>query len=227
MHATAREIPKHPDAIPGLCAKAVELVSSLCFHRDDAFMRSSFIFVFGSRIQYQGLVRSLETLLRNGVSERVVIAGGVPHYEKAPCDKPESELIYEAIDPKTLSSAEFLLEKRSANTLDNVRNAIEEFDLRGPGSITFVAQSFLCGRAFLTLKKFFPRTHLFQLSSKVFHPVTGEELTRENWHRAADFRARVWGEFLRLRTYSMRGDIFLDEKTGRAIGEIDALSKPS
>ena len=77
-----------------------------------------------------------------------------------------------------------------------------------PRSITFAAKSHHSGRCGRTLRKYFPNTQLNAWTHDAVHQ--GKTISLSEWHTHDEGRERVYGEYLRIQTYSERGDIATD-----------------
>jgi hypothetical protein len=75
--------------------------------------------------------------------------------------------------------------------------------------LTFAAKAHHSGRCYLTLRRFLPRTMLFAYTFPAEHG--GVLLDASTWHTEPVARARIYGEYLRIRLYAARGDIAAPE----------------
>lgn len=206
-----REIPKLPD-MPVLNYRVIDLLTQLCFRKDNDINGQPVdaIFVFGiPELFAAAAAKAVLEAVTKSKSDLLVLTGGHPTY----CDsffvqRPESEVFYDYIKGKLPGNISVQLEITSNNTLENVTHSLPW--LINCHKIIFVTKNFASGRNYLTMKKFLPNALLLQISFNVFYPG-GNEITRDNWYSFEDSRKRVWGEFLRIKTYGQRGDIEYDE----------------
>jgi hypothetical protein len=202
-----REIPKNAVA-PKLNQEVIDLLTKLCFRQNDRIDKVDLIFVLGSTdfVQSANIVREL---LGRGNSKIVLIAGGMPKYEDSKkLSKSEAEIILEYIKPEEFSGIEFILEKSSNNTSENVVNGLKFFK-KPINSLCFINRSQGAGRCYLTLRKHLPKAKILQY---VFESnYNGIPVGKDNWFKTEFGRGRVWGEFLRIKKYGEEGYIEFDE----------------
>jgi hypothetical protein len=206
-----REIPRLPD-VPRLTDSTIALLTELCFREDDALEPVDVIFVFGTHIYILEFVQLIEQLLELNISNTVIINGGNAKLsDSVVLPKPGSELIFDALNRDIFPSVHFIVENTSTNTLDNVRASLGQYNFSSVSSVLFLFKSHAAGRGYLTLRKFLPRAKLLQKTISVAYSASGEPLTSFNWFLSDEGRRRVWGEYLRIKTYGERGDIAFDE----------------
>lgn len=218
-----REIPRHPK-VPELSEKAVELLSELCFRPDDELKSADFLFVFGTPRFIKETAHEVEYLLSQDFTRKVVITGGKPNYEDNEMVKDsESEQILARINESKFPHVDFLLDKISRNTLENVIEGLKLVDIDKLKRVIYLYKTHDSTRGYLTLKKFLPDVELLQ---HTFAPNYGyeESLARDTWHRNEDYRQRVWGEFLRIQLFGGRGDISYPEGVKELVEEIARLT---
>lgn len=201
-----REIEKEPD-VPELSVEQIKIITDLCFRADDVLEPADLIFVFGSSHCVQELSAIVTDLLLKKISRRVFITGGKPDYvDSKKIDKEESSLIFDYFNKESFADVEFYTENKSNHTTENVTEALKVLDFSNFTKIIYIFKSHASGRGYLTLKKYLSNTKLMQ---KSFNASYHDDLviTRENWYKTALGRKRVWGEYLRIKKYSERGDI--------------------
>lgn len=205
------EIERNPSS-PKLNAKAKRLLTELCFRKDDGLKSVNGIFVYSSTTGIEKMIKLLEKDLRLGISKKVFITGGLPPKELAKDllvkgTTKEADLVLRALHPERFSDVKFFVERKSSNTLENVTETLKNPEFRKCKSLLFVFKSHAAGRGYLTLKKFFKSATILQRTFNTRYKRANKTITRNNWHTFAFGRDRVWGEFLRIKTYGKRGDI--------------------
>jgi hypothetical protein len=206
-----REVSRNP-VTPPLNQEAIDLLTELCFRHDDPIEKVDTLFIFGSTNHLAGLVTTIRNILDLDATKNVVITGGIAGYiDSTKITKPESEIILDAINPSLYPDSKFYLESKSTNTFENVKNSLDLAPLQDVSTLLFIAKSHAVGRAYLTLRKFFPGVTISQKEYTVVYPGATEPLTSQNWHQSEFGRSRVWGEYERIKKYGTRGDIEFDE----------------
>ena len=215
-----REIPKIP-VMPTLSKKAIKLLTELCFKANDKKIPSTeVVFVFGTATSIPELAAALKEHLIKHCPKTIIITGGIESYPDAsPHPLPEAEMIYEEVKGDISKTTQVILEKRSENTFENVTFAMELIEDR-IASFCFISKSFHARRAFLTLKRFFPDIPIFQITYDPIYPNIGFPLSHKNWSSHPEAMARVWGEYLRIKTYGQRGDLPFED-IQRLVQKID------
>lgn len=202
-----REIEKEPD-VPELSMEQIKIITDLCFRTDDVLEPADLIFVFGSYNHVQELVDTISDLLSKKLAAKVFITGGLPDYvDSAKLKKAESQLVLDLIDPQKFKGVKFYNEDKSLHTTGNVIEALKVLDFSMYKKIIFIFKSHASGRGYLTLKKYLPQTKLIQVTFNASYHNGVEVITKENWYKTDLGRKRVWGEYLRIKKYSERGDI--------------------
>jgi uncharacterized SAM-binding protein YcdF (DUF218 family) len=206
-----REIPKIPKC-PPLNDQLIHDLTALCFRKDDAHIPNvDCVFVFGTAVSFKELGESLSALLSQKITRQLVITGGLEKYHDSwHHEIPEAEMIFDAIKGHIPKDIEVHLEKASQNTLENVLFAKEMLP-NHLSSMCYVSKGFHAGRCRLTLKKIFPNISLFQHTFVPIYPTAGFQFRSNNWHTNPEYAGRVYGEFLRIKSYGERGDLNLQE----------------
>lgn len=204
---------------PKLSRKAKELITKLCFRKNDTLKKVDGIFVYSSLIGIKELANLLKKILEKNITKKVFITGGVTPKEiarelKVKTKLVEADLILNSIDTKKFKNIKFFIEKKSTNTLENVTETLKNPEFRKCKSLLFIFKSHAAGRGYLTLRKFFPAINIIQQSFDTKYAGASKKITRNNWHTFSFGLSRVWGEFLRIREYGSRGDIEYDSAKG-------------
>ena len=217
-----KEIPRNPPA-PKLNQEVIELLTNLCFRRDDKLEPVDLIFLF-STADYCGRAADvIKFLLARKISSEVMITGGLTdNYYARKFGITESGLVMREIDQKKYPQVDFFIEKKSTNTLANVVEALKVLDFSHYHKILFIFKSHAVGRGYLTLRKFLPNTKIFQIAYNTKYPKINFAISRDNWYQHEFSRGRVWGEFLRIKRYGERGDIEFEE-VREMVDKIDEL----
>jgi len=202
-----REIEKEPE-VPELSTSDIDNITKICFRNDDILEPADLIFVFGSSHHTKELADIISNLLSKKLSNKVFITGGRPDYiDSRKIDKSENLLILDHIDRRLFEGVEFYTENKSVHTTGNVTEALKVLDFSKYKKIIFIFKAHASGRGYLTLRKYLPETKLIQLSFNTSYHDDAEIITKENWYKTDFGKKRVYGEYLRIKKYSERGDI--------------------
>jgi hypothetical protein len=220
----AREIPREP-VIPFLNNEAIYLLSDLCFRDNDPLERCDMLFVFASEIEHKTIAGKINDVLSKGYTKSLFLTGGSPNYKNTfkngLC---ESNTQLNALDMSKYPDVHIYLEKKSGNTLDNVRFALEEYDFSDLKSVMFIFKTYASRRGYLTLRKYLPNTKLLQNSHDCYFSEPEVLIRKDNWFEIESSRQIVWGEFLRIRKYGRRGDIEFEE-VSEIISKIEKVTE--
>lgn len=209
------EIERNPTP-PRLTKRTKELLTELCFRKDDTLKKVDAVFVFASIAGIDTLVRLVEKTLSKNISNKVFFTGGVTPKALAedlgiePAST-EADTLLNALDLDKYRDLKVFVEKRSTNTLENVTETLKTPEFKNCESLLFLFKSHAAGRGYLTLRKFFRTAEILQQTFNTKYEKAEKEITRDNWHTFDFGRRRVWGEFLRIKKYGGRGDIEYDE----------------
>lgn len=206
-----REISKKP-IIPALSKEQLTLLTELCFLKDSAMERSDIdtIFLFGTSISLDKAAEKILQLLEKPTVKKLILTGGCPAYHDSyKIAKAESELMYDIIRQNIPGHIEVFLETKSNNCQENVSNSLSF--LRGSNSIALITKNFGMGRHYLTFRKFFPNDQISYQSFAPLYPESELYITNDNWFNHEKHISRVWGEYLRIKSYGERGDIEFEE----------------
>jgi hypothetical protein len=218
------EIERNP-VPPELNNKAKELITELCFRKDDTLKKVDSIFVYASTVSIDKLVKLVEKILSKNISNKIFITGGVTP-QNLTNDlgvEPlltEADILLNSLDLGKYKDLKVFIEKNSTNTLENVTETLKNPEFRNCNSLLFVFKSHPAGRGYLTLRKFFPKAEILQKTFDAKYDKAEKEISRENWHTFDFGRRRVWGEYLRIKKYGSRGDIEYEE-VRNLVQEID------
>ena len=206
-----REISKKP-TIPALNKEQIDLLTSLCFLEDNAMEKSDLdtVFLFGTSISLDKAAEVILQLVRKPTVKKLILTGGCPTYNDSyKIVNAESELLYDIISKDVPSHIEVCLETKSNNCQENVSNSLSF--LQDSNSIALVTKNFGMGRHYLTFRKFFPGKKISYQSFEPLYPESELYITKDNWFNHKEHISRVWGEYLRIKSYGERGDIEFEE----------------
>lgn len=212
------EISRNPLA-PSLNKKAISLLTRLCFRKDDPIKKVDGIFIFSSSHEIKKLASLIERLLLKKISPKVFITGGITYNLlnlnlKTSKNPTEADLLLNAININKFKNVNFFVERESTNTLENVAETLVHPEFKKCKNLLFVFKSHAAGRGYLTLKKYLANVNLWQKTFNTKYAESEKVITRYNWHTFLFGRERVWGEFLRIQKYGLRGDIEYDSVRG-------------
>lgn len=199
-YESSLQIPRRPQ-VPNLSTDQVQEISDTVFLLHQPFP-AEVLFVFGTvQADWDGL----SSAILEGFFARVVLVGRMgPSFFS---DRvPISQVMRQQFLTRGIPEERLLVQGTSDNTLEDVSQSL---DLIGnASSITFAAKSHHSGRCGRTLRKFFPGIALNAWTHDAVHQ--GKIISRQQWQLHDEGRERVYGEFLRIQTYSSRGDIALN-----------------
>ncbi len=202
-----REIEKEPD-IPELSDEEIDKITKICFRDDDILEPADLIFIFGTSHNTRDLIDIFSNLLSNKLSNKIFFTGGIPKYiDSKHIDRPESTLILDCIDKTLLERVQIYTEISSKNTMENVTEALKVLDFTEYKKVIYIFKSHAAGRGYLTLKKYLPNTKLIQKTFNASYHDNNQRITKDNWYKTELYRKRVYGEYLRIKKYSEKGDI--------------------
>ncbi|MCF8494693.1 MAG: YdcF family protein [Rickettsiaceae bacterium] len=202
-----REIPKLPE-VPHLDKETIDMLTKLCFRQDNnlSLYMAETVFMFGTSVSLKEAERIVLDVIKKVRPKLLVLTGGMPKYNDSYYIKrPESENFYDIIKDKILTPIEIKIENKSNNSLENVQFSFPL--LASSQSIIFITKNFAAGRHFLILKKYFPNIPIFQ---KTYEPVYPDNnsiiISKNNWSNNVLTASRVWGEFLRIKSFEGSGN---------------------
>ena len=197
---------------PRLNKKAKELITELCFRKNDVIKKVDGIFVYSSITGIKDLVKLIEKVLSKNISKQIFITGGVTS-KKLACDLKintkltEADTLLNALNLDRYPDLKVFVERRSTNTLKNVTETLKNSEFKKCKSLLFIFKSHAAGRGYLALRNFFPSAKILQQTFDTKYNRANKKITKDNWHTFTFGRNRVWGEFLRIKKYGNRGDI--------------------
>ncbi len=208
------EIERNP-VPPDLNETVIRLLTKLCFRKNDNLKKVDGIFVFASIIGIDSLVELIEEIISKKVSNKLFITGGITPKKLAKdlginIKLTEADTLFNELKRKQYKNLEVFIENKSTNTLENVTETLKNPEFRKCKSLLFIFKSHATGRGYLTLKKYFKSEEILQQSFDTKYEQADKIITRDNWYTFAFGRKRVWGEYLRIKTYGSRGDIEYD-----------------
>ena len=205
-----REILKQPIP-PKLTSELIQLLTDLCFF-DNTIKSADLLFVFGSNILHQEIAQKINSFLRTYSFDTVLLTGGIANYKESFYEPvSESELLLRHLVKSEFPQVNFIVEKESRNTLENVFYANELVDLSSIQNIAFVSHSYASKRSYLTLKKVCSANNFYNYPIPIPTNLHYQEITQFNWFETEEGKALVWGEYLRFETYGKRGDFPIEE----------------
>jgi len=187
----------------------ISLLTKTVFLDETPPQRCDVLFVFGGTDpgHWQTALRAY----RSGYAPRMVVTGGIKpgaprHVAWTDGEVPEAHIIVRELVAGGVPASAIAWEDRSRNSLENVRCALTVFDFAAVRSVMFVGKSLGAGRQLATLRKVLPGG--IALVPFTFDAAfDGTPVDRRGWAATEVGRARVWGEYLRMRIYGARGDI--------------------
>lgn len=204
-----REIPKRASC-PALDLADEDVLTHLCFAQTPV-ANADLILVFGNNVQHAAQARHTAALCKAHPKAAIVLTGGQPEYSDSLGAKTKALAESDALRLELsklvdLERRRVFLERRSANTRENVVFAADYIRGAEPKALVFLSQSFALGRSFMTIRAVLPEiAHVGSLGMD--RKISHQELSRTTWHNHRELRDVVWGEFLRIVNYSRRGDI--------------------
>lgn len=127
----------------------------------------------------------------------------------------ESEIISSYLEKSGIERTKILKEKRSTNSLENVRNSVEEFDLKDYKEILLITRSHGSGRQVRTFKSNFPyrvRLGLFSFDGVTNWKDEELKLSSTNWYAHKKTKEKIIKEYEKLLIYSSKGDFIFERK---------------
>lgn len=205
-----REIAKLP-IVPELSDNLIAELSDLCFFQSPV-KSSDLLFVFGSNILHKEIANEISKILFEFQIPTAIITGGIANYSSSYFEPvAESELIFSKIDKDNFPNTHFIIEKESKNTLENIEFSNSIFDLSKAQNIIFFSHSYASMRSYLTLKKYCKSTSFSNYEISIPSDIQGIPVDLDNWHKTDHGRKLVWGEYLRFKTYGVRGDFPIED----------------
>ena len=197
-----KEIPRNVADLPSLSAEEIKEITDTVFIKPE-IQKTDIMFIFGSS---QGDWQKVAQLFLQNLADKILICGLTGNHQEI-TGEPLSHMIKRELIKRGVPEHFILLQDRSTNTLEDVRYGKELLEKHNiyPASILFVSKSHHSGRAVRTLKKFFPATKIYAFTYDAIYNNTA--VSRDNWWNVTEAKSRVYGEHLRIKRYSERGDI--------------------
>lgn len=204
-------ISKEP-VIPDLNEMDVDFLTALTFEKEAIPQKCDALFIF-SGIHSGHWEKAIEAYKYNYIDTIIVTGGrsltGNPHPDwdgNSDIEISEAQVIVSYLVSAGIPSEKICMEEKSTNSLENVIYAKEVFDFTMIQTLMVVCKSHVAGRQIRTLKKHLPRQ--IEYIPYTFNSVyKGIEVNRYNWMETEVGRKRVWGEYLRIKHYGIKGDI--------------------
>ncbi len=133
------EIERNPEP-PKLNKKAIQLITDLCFRKDDDLKKVDGIFVYSSIVGIDSLVKLLNDILSKQISNKIFITGGItPQYIREDLGiKPElteADTLLGALNLDIYKDLNVFVERKSTNTLENVTETLKNLEFRECNSL--------------------------------------------------------------------------------------------
>lgn len=215
-----RRIARDPEC-PHLSREGEDALEKLSFGSDNPRPEGcDLLFIFGTANSLDKLVEVAEPHLRVPTARTLLVSGGIPKFsDYQHRTEPESREIIRLLRLDRFSSLDIIEESRATNLRENVEFSRALLGESLPRSILSIMKSHSIGRTDATLRFFFPSTELF------YAPYDTDFgfglLGRDRWRANPKHRARVWGEFLRIKEYSAKGDIVLSPDQKRLVSIVE------
>lgn len=162
-------------------------------------------------------------LIDETYSDKIIITGGMANYSRSLYSNlPESEIIKSYINPEKLKKINLFTEKESKNNLENVNNASRMIDFNRIGSLICQCHSYASRRSVQTLRNVFSGK-IISYPYNVPSEIQGIDITQDNWWLFKRGRSLVWGEFLRISKYGLRGDFPMTMEMKSVVDRINKL----
>ena len=163
-------------------------------------------FLFGTRHGVPEFCEAAHGLWRNGMFSRLLVSGG----RTGSSPLAEADLIAERLVGLGIPETVLIRETAATNTGENVqfgrRRVAEVMDLAAIRSVVVIGKICATRRYLMTLQRHWPGLSLSVCPVNYFGIPAGR------WHEHAEFRARVFGEFVKIPRYLAAG--FLEEIDG-------------
>ena len=198
-----QEIERFP-VCPPLTEEMIKEITAKVFVRSNP-QKADVIFVFGSSY---GEWKQIADLYKKHFAPIVYVAGGIEY--KNGGGKLMSHAIRDSLISFGVHGDAVVADEKSRNTKEDAIFGREIFDQKG---ISFRRILFACkaphsGRCLRTLQKIFPESELFPfVYNFVYNGAMITEKVSEVWWQSEFSRSYVYGEYLRIMSYSARGDI--------------------
>jgi len=155
-----------------------------------------FALMFGSRHAQVDLSRLAIDLFRSGHFEILIIAGGRTHGAR----RSEAREIANCLVTQGLPHKRIILEERSSNTGENVRNARKLMKHAGISELLLIGKIYAKRRYAMTIKKQWPEITRISCATVDYFGVA-----REQWWKSPSLRLRIFSEARKIEAYLERG----------------------
>lgn len=201
-------IAKNP-SVPKLTAKEIDFLSDTVFGPQKQVNSCDTLFVF-SGTHPGHWKKTLEAYNKNNIKKIIVTGGnsltGTSHPDWNFYNKTEADVIIDYLIKNGIKAEHIISEKKSTNSLENVKFALKIFDFSKIKELMFICKSHAAGRQLPTLTKYLPSG--INYIPYTFDAVySGKKVSRSEWMNSSIGRSRVWGEYLRILYYGAKGDI--------------------
>jgi uncharacterized SAM-binding protein YcdF (DUF218 family) len=159
------------------------------------------LFVFGTRVDVKERVDAAVRLWREGYFRRSIVSGGVTPGS----DRPECDIIADAMTARGIPAAIILREDRAMNTGENVTFSLPIIDaalgLASIRSVICLGNTWTARRYPMTLHRHWPEVE------KMLVMVDSFATPRALWHTDPEFRRRMLCEWDKIEPYKAKGFI--------------------
>jgi uncharacterized SAM-binding protein YcdF (DUF218 family) len=204
-------IPKFPDP-PAFTKEQIDEITKLTFlNRDDFDYEKPFdlLFVFGG--YHPEIWETAKKAYDQGLARLILVTGGYKegatrHESWTYGTTPESRVIKRKLIELGVPEEHILIEDRSTSSLENVLFAKEIFDFTQIRRLLFVSKAFASGRQWRTLIRHLPK-EVYCAPYHAYTSINKKAVTETGWMHTYEHRQIVYGEYLRIMSYSRKGDI--------------------
>lgn len=181
------------------------------------------IFIFGG--SHPGIWQTGAQAYHAGLAPVILATGGykptaIRHHTWEHGAKPEAHVIRDELVALGVPLTAIHVEDRSANTLENVRFALQVYDFDRVGSVLTVCRSHGVGRQVRTLHRHLA-AHV-KIVPYPFDTIVGRDgplVTRATWMQTAEGRAAVFSHLLKILKYGALGHLTPLESISTALRE--------
>jgi hypothetical protein len=161
------------------------------------------LFIFGTaQAEWDGMAQAV----RAGKYQRVITTGliGKLYFER---NQPLAHTMRDELVARGVDEGLIQIQDRSTHTLEDVTFSLDLLCPQGqkPQGVTFHAKAHHSGRCLRSLRRFLSQSAIHAWTFPAYY--SGVRVDAETWPGDPVARARVYSEYLRIKTYSARGDI--------------------
>jgi uncharacterized SAM-binding protein YcdF (DUF218 family) len=168
---------------------------------DTPLRPADLLFVFGTRVDVEERVDEAVRLWREGYFRWSIVSGGITPGS----DRPECDIIADAMAARGIPEARVLREDRAMNTGENVIFSLPIIDatlgLANIRSVICLGNTWTARRYPMTLHRHWPDVE------KMLVTVDSFETPRARWHTDPEFRRRILSEWDKIEPYKAKGFI--------------------